>query len=187
MKAAIYGSDHGVIADEQDDQLLVERVKFRENFKGPRVGDFIDFADVVTHRFSHDHGKKWGIQTSPIGGSFYMTPGGYLSYSGGLQPAIKHDQLVDTGELRLGTVWFFHHDRARASSAVKANIPCRVFTTTANSDHWKQQPKTVGHVVNPVDIPELVEGLEASGLKPIVIDENTDFSKLPSLSDLLGK
>ncbi len=29
-----------------------------------------------------------------------------------------------------------------------------------------------------LDVPELVEGLEATGLKPIVIDEHTDFDKL---------
>jgi len=33
----------------------------------------------------------------------------------------------------------------------------------------------------PLDVPELVEGLEASGLSVHVIDENTDFSKLPPL------
>ena len=32
-----------------------------------------------------------------------------------------------------------------------------------------------------VSVPELVEGLEAVGLSPIVIDEKTDFSKLPPL------
>ena len=33
----------------------------------------------------------------------------------------------------------------------------------------------------PLDVPELVEGLEQSGLSVHVIDENTDFSKLPPL------
>lgn len=33
----------------------------------------------------------------------------------------------------------------------------------------------------PLDVPELVEGLEASGLSVHVIDEHTDFSKLPPL------
>ncbi len=32
-----------------------------------------------------------------------------------------------------------------------------------------------------LDVPELVEGLEQSGLNVHVIDENTDFSKLPPL------
>ncbi len=34
----------------------------------------------------------------------------------------------------------------------------------------------------PLDVPELVEGLEQSGLSVHVIDENTDFSKLPPLT-----
>lgn len=33
----------------------------------------------------------------------------------------------------------------------------------------------------PLDVPELVEGLEQSGLSVHVIDEHTDFSKLPPL------
>ena len=173
--AVIYGSDHGVTADEKDNELLRQRVEHRERFKGARVGDFIDFSDGVTHRFSHDHGEEWGIQTSPIGGSFYMTPGGYLNYSGGLQPCIKHSLIYEIGETRMGGVWFFHHDYARASNAVKANIPCRVFKTSAKSDHHlKQQPEASQEL----DVPELVEGLEASGLKVEVIDEHTDFDKL---------
>ena len=38
-----------------------------------------------------------------------------------------------------------------------------------------------------LDVPELTEGLEASGLNVMTIDENTDFSKLPSLASMLGK
>jgi len=38
-----------------------------------------------------------------------------------------------------------------------------------------------------LDQAELVEGLEASGLKVHVIDEDTDFSKLPSLGEMLGR
>ena len=38
-----------------------------------------------------------------------------------------------------------------------------------------------------LDVPELVTGLEASGLNVITIDEDTDFSKLPSLGELLGR
>jgi hypothetical protein len=38
-----------------------------------------------------------------------------------------------------------------------------------------------------LNVPELVTGLEASGLNVITIDEDTDFSKLPSLGELLGR
>ena len=37
-----------------------------------------------------------------------------------------------------------------------------------------------------LDVPELTEGLQAAGLNVQVIDENTDFSKLPSLAEMLG-
>ena len=73
VEATIYGADCGVTPDEKDDQLLAQRVAHWERFKGPRVGDYIEFADGITHRFSHDHGEEWGIQTSPPGDrSFYM-------------------------------------------------------------------------------------------------------------------
>jgi hypothetical protein len=38
-----------------------------------------------------------------------------------------------------------------------------------------------------LDTGELVDGLEASGLQVFTIDENTDFSKLPSLGEMLGR
>ena len=137
MQAKIHGSDSNVTPDDQDWQLLTKRVETWDSRQGPRVGDFIEFADGITHRFSHDHGEEWGIQTSPIGGSFYMGDG-YLSYSGGLEPSIKHDQIEATDEQRLGAVWFFHHDYHRSSNGVNAWVPCRVFKTSADSDHWRQ-------------------------------------------------
>jgi len=38
-----------------------------------------------------------------------------------------------------------------------------------------------------LDAEALKKGLEASGLNVQVIDEHTDFSKLPSLGDMLGR
>lgn len=42
-------------------------------------------------------------------------------------------------------------------------------------------PDDLNNPLAPLDVPELVEGLEQSGLSVHVIDENTDFSKLPPL------
>ena len=137
IRANFVNGQH-ITPDDRDHDILTARVYQWDKREGARVGDYIEFADGVTHRFSHDWGKEegMGIQTSPIGGSFYFGDG-YLSYSGGLEPCIQHDQLVDTGEQRLGSVWFFHRDYRRAHNGINAVIPCRVFKTSANSDHWK--------------------------------------------------
>ena len=41
--------------------------------------------------------------------------------------AVDKRDLVETGETVLGSAWFFHDDRAAAHSAVKVEIPCRVY------------------------------------------------------------
>jgi hypothetical protein len=56
-----------------------------------------------------------------------------------------------------------------------------VFLGTFDEDDLGKKPS------QDLDVPELVEGLEASGLNVITIDEDTDFSKLPSLGELLGR
>lgn len=136
MEAKIIKGAYGVEPSEKDEALLAERVEEWETHPGPRVGDFLDFDDGTRHRFSHDHGQEWGIQTSPLGGSFYLGLG-YVSYSGGLQPCIKHHDLTATDEKRQGLFWFFHNDWRRASNGITVSVPCRVFTTPLTADHWK--------------------------------------------------
>ena len=122
--------------NELDERLLRERVNRRESLVGPRVGDYVVFADGVTHRFSH----PWDdiIQTS-CGGSFYLTEFGGLSFSGGLDPGVPYSALTDTGETKMGKAWFFHNDLRTAHNAVYAEIPCRVYTTGLNSTHWRKK------------------------------------------------
>jgi hypothetical protein len=39
----------------------------------------------------------------------------------------------------------------------------------------------------PAQASKLLENLQATGLRVIVIDEDTDWSKMPSLAELLGE
>lgn len=109
--------------DDRDRDLFTARAESYDRIGGPRVGDYVEFADGVIRRVSH----VWddGVQTSD-GGSFYLG-NGYISFSGGLYPSIPFSSLTDTGEKRNGSVWLFHHDWARAHNGVHSEISFRVF------------------------------------------------------------
>ena len=122
--------------DERDRQIVWERRHSTELTEGPRVGDYVDFADGITRRVSHvwdvaDWGDTAGVQTSD-GGSFYLG-NGYVSFSGGLYRSVNMGTLTDTGEVRPGRVWIFHHDWAMADNGVDVTIPFRVYRCTENA------------------------------------------------------
>lgn len=116
--------------DERDAEIRATRLAAFEKIPGPRVGDFIEFADGVTRRISY---MTWegGPQTSG-GGSWYLGEGwtkeeAHVSFSGSLFRSVPPDTLTLTDELRDGLVWFFHHGFAQADNAVHTEIPFRVF------------------------------------------------------------
>ena len=128
--------------DERNRAILRQRAAARIDDR-PRVGDFVIYPDhpvrgqpdrwghcftAPVERISYDYepcGLGAEVQTSP-GGSFYLSDYG-ASFSGGLNPAIPKGALTDTGEMRLGTFWFFHHDFAAAHAGVECLAPCRVW------------------------------------------------------------
>ncbi len=116
-------------------ELLENRTAMRDEHPGPRVGDYVLFPDDMprdgkyerqVERFSHD----WedALQTSP-GGSWYLG-NGYASFSGSLNRSIPKVRLEDTGEVRLGSFWFFSNDHARAHNGIDVQAPCRVYRYT---------------------------------------------------------
>lgn len=131
--------------DERDAEILGGLRAAWLGIDGPRVGDYVRFADTPAgtgrlHRFSADH--RWsvedvaehpglvdGLQTSP-GGSFHLGPSGHMSMSGSLDRTVPRATITDTGETRLGSAWFFHHDRAGAHRGVDVRVPCRIYATT---------------------------------------------------------
>jgi hypothetical protein len=115
------------IPDARDIEIVKSRAVSYDARKGPRVGDFVYLkGEDEPRRFTHDWGDD--IQTTMQGsdGSFYLA-GNYCSYSGGLDRAIMKNNLVDTGETRMGWVWIFHHDQAEAHNGVDMEMPFRVY------------------------------------------------------------
>lgn len=137
----IIGADFGVREhdDAKNREILASRVKAFDQRLGPRVGDWIYFADGakrrITHIWHHEDDTPEGAQTTPgtgDAGSFYFDHA-YCSYSGGLETSTPCDKLTLTTEKRDGLVWFFHHDHHCAHNAVQALISFRVYTTTENA------------------------------------------------------
>lgn len=117
--------------DSIDAEILAKREREFNQEQGPRVGDFLRTRDGFL-RFTHDWGDR--IQTTvrpshPCNGdaSFYLSEGGYVSFSGSLDPSIDKASLRDTGEKMAGSFWFFHHGYAMAHNGVNFKIECRVF------------------------------------------------------------
>lgn len=119
----ITGTDPYVTADERDEEILTQRINELDAVSTPRCGDFVRFADGHLERISH----VWddGVQTSE-GGSFYLGSG-YVSFSGGLNPAIPMDELQLSSENHSGSCWFFHHDYFTAHNGIRAEIAFRIY------------------------------------------------------------
>jgi hypothetical protein len=119
--------------DTRDLTILSQRAGAYAAQSGPRIGDYVDFADGVTRQISHiwDLLPVPSIQTSD-GGSFYLGDG-YCSFSGGLHPGIPADTLNLTEETREGQVWFFHHNYTTAHNGIDVVIPFCVYRCTLTS------------------------------------------------------
>lgn len=118
------GSPAGPQPDARDLAILRERVAALNEHKGPRVGDYVRFADGVQRRISH----LWdGDPQTSDAGRFYLDRHG-CSFSGTLRPTVPASTLTATDETLDGMVWFFHHDIAQANGGVAATIPFRLYT-----------------------------------------------------------
>jgi len=114
--------------DNDDQEILNNRIELWDKRNGPRVGDYIQMLDGTMRRFTHDWDDT--IQTTTpgdkFGSSFYFGKG-YMEFSGGLDRAIPKDKITATNETKDGRAWFFHHDWATAHNGVDFNVPCRVY------------------------------------------------------------
>ena len=126
-----------LVLDERDEAILAQRVAALDAVEGPRVGDFVRFADGVERRISYIWPEAWddettsSVQTSD-GGSYYLGDG-YVSMSGSLYTGVHGRTLTLTDEQREGSVWFFHHNQHVAHNGVDVMIPFRVFTCSLPS------------------------------------------------------
>lgn len=96
---------------------------------GPRVGDWVRYADGTMTRIAYDWGPEIGKIQTCGGGSFHMGRHGSVSMSGSLHSSIPR-ALVDTGERLRGGVWLFHRDRSGAGRGVGAKVLFRVYATS---------------------------------------------------------
>lgn len=118
--------------DERDAAICAERIAARARIGGPRVGDYVLFGNGETRRFTYDH-DEYGLQTGmwgPSSGSYYLSPSGQLSYSGGLDPCVKRETLTESAQTLDGPAWFFHHDYPGAGRGVACEVPCRLYTSS---------------------------------------------------------
>jgi hypothetical protein len=111
-------------ADRQDEAIVAERMRNLNKQEGPRVGDWVTFADGTLRRISYDWGD--GVQTSDYG-SFHLGEYG-VSFSGGLYGTVPTDSLTLTQISRPGDVWIFHHDMAGAGRGVHFQPEFRVYS-----------------------------------------------------------
>ena len=122
-KFRLYEENCNVKPDIRDYDIAMERYLEWNKRPGPRVGDFVIMPDGTVERFSHDWGED--IQTC-FHGSFYFGHG-YADMSGGLNAAIPKSKITDTGEMKPGYFWFFHHDYHTAHHGVGLEADCRVY------------------------------------------------------------
>lgn len=117
--------------DDRDRAIIADRVAEMDERPGPRVGDFVIFADGVTRRISLIWGEdsEGGHAQSSDDGSFHLKSG-YVDFSGALHGSVHLTTLTRTGETRDGRVWIFHHGVRTAHNAVDADVPFRVYRCT---------------------------------------------------------
>lgn len=118
------------VLDDRNLEILRRNLEALDKHDGPRVGDFVEFADGVVRRFSHDW-DEYGLQTSD-GGSWHLG-NGFLSFSGSLHPTVSRETLTRADEIRSGSAWIWHHDWSGASRGVDVTIPLRVFRCSLTS------------------------------------------------------
>lgn len=142
----LVATDKGTCAerflDERDQAIVDERMAAVDAIRGPRVGDFVGFADGTERRISYawPAGDTWpeSVQTSDLGAGRYYLSGAGLSFSGGLHPGVSIETLTDTGEIREGDAWIFHHDSHRAHNGVEFKAPFRVYRCSLPADEAAQ-------------------------------------------------
>src|SRR5258708_23049572 len=116
--------------DQIDHDIACRELLKFDQIEGPRVGDFVMFADNITRRISYvwsleDWQEMAGVQTSD-GGSWYFGYGN-CDFSGSLHQIAKMNTLTLTKEVRPRIVWVIHHDWRTAGNDVHLEITFLVY------------------------------------------------------------
>jgi len=115
--------------DSEDRRILAKRTALFNRQKGPRVGDFIVFADEVTRRIARVEPENGSPDRSVYLSDAYF----YLSEKEGVlhntrlhRPVqIRHMELTD--KRRTGSAWTFHHGISTEHNGVNVEIRFRVY------------------------------------------------------------
>jgi hypothetical protein len=134
--------------DEKDAEILASSQLAFDKHEGPRVGDFVQFpGEDGLRRITHDWGDSLQTTVGPKhscdGDSSFYFEGGFVSFSGSLDPAIGLDSFVDTGKTVDGSVWFFHHNWRAAHNGVYCKAKFRVYKADFKDYRVTMKVKTV--------------------------------------------
>lgn len=116
--------------DDRDQEILAEGLHAFNLVVGPRVGDYVIFADGVIRRLIYDWGDR--VQGTD-NGSFHLSRSGRINASGRCYVDTPKGNLSPTGDTMPGKVWFFHHDIPGAGRGVDAYADMRVFRSSDNA------------------------------------------------------
>ncbi|HBB16878.1 MAG TPA: hypothetical protein DCZ97_07710 [Syntrophus sp. (in: bacteria)] len=119
--------------------ILNDRIKSFNNHVGPRVGDYLYIPQTDERipqytRFTHHWGDRIQTGGTQNHGGYYLDRNGFFSYSGGLDSGIATADLIDTGETRPGSLWFFDGNVAGAGRGVHFMADMRVYTVREGAD-----------------------------------------------------
>jgi hypothetical protein len=121
--------------DDRDREIISGRAAHFDEQPGPRVGDWLIFADDEARRITVIYDETYaqpGVQTSR-NGRFYLGDG-YVSAGGSYDSVTPMDTIQPVhGEARPGLIWIFHHDHRAAHNGVEEMIPFRVYRTSRNT------------------------------------------------------
>ncbi|WP_418360143.1 hypothetical protein [Sphingobacterium detergens] len=131
---AYYNAPLNMKKVERDFELLQEfskAHKSRNSANQPRLGDCLLLPDGQKVYFCHvwdDHVQTCG------GGSYHLSNGGGMDFSGGLDDGLKISEIELTNEFDALPIWFSHEGRLRAHCAIHANIEVRVWKPKQGAD-----------------------------------------------------
>jgi hypothetical protein len=113
--------------DVENAAILATRSAALAAREGIGVGDFVTDGDK-TFRVAHVWPESVQLTDGQYGESFYLSDGGSVSFSGGLDLPVPKAKFTPTDERREGRVWFFSQNQASAHNGYHTEAAFRVWT-----------------------------------------------------------
>jgi len=123
--------------DDDDQRYLDTLTTSRAQLDGPQVGDYVVYADDVTHRIGT---LTTATDGTPLvetyeDGSFHLDETGYGSAEPltTVVPTLPVDQLTDSGDTLAADFWIWRHGKHHAGNGIDIQTPVRIWTTSHTS------------------------------------------------------